>query len=226
MSQLKKDEIPSSRRLQARAAKSALKRVQQLYDSETAKGILNSIQDSNERNVKAAELRNNVETEIQNLAQRLTDLVPNDLSLDNRYNTNIQQYDSSYYERTSSNEYVVNEARVGRRRRTKISPAIENMLLEQEQQSAKPIDDEEQYAKTIDENMMKPYGYEDSALTMYNKSDLVSDSNMTEDEFIEAWLSERKNPPGAGRIGESADKSKSTNDDEEKDDENQKIYLV
>jgi hypothetical protein len=198
MSKLQKGEAPTTRRLQARAAKSALRRAQQLYDTESAKEILDSIGNETERNIKAIELRNNVDAEIQQLAQRLTDLVPNDLSLDNRYNTNIQEFDSSNFERTSSNEYIVKQGR-----RTKLSPALDKLI--KNQQSA-----EDESIGTSD--YLNPFG----ANTTEEGTRL---GDKTEEEFIDEWLLTQNQADMTG----SHEKSNSTLHDYNDDDQ---VYLA
>lgn len=73
---LKQGEKPSLLRLQARAAKSAIRRVQQLYDADLAREELNAISDANKRSKRASEMRKETEEEIEHLAQRMLDLVP------------------------------------------------------------------------------------------------------------------------------------------------------
>jgi hypothetical protein len=99
-------EIPSTRRLQARAAKSALRRAQQIYNASAASKILDSISDVQERRVKAIELRAKAKVEMDTLAQRLSDLIPTDRALDDG-TTQVQQYASPDYVRTSTNEYMI-----------------------------------------------------------------------------------------------------------------------
>ena len=104
MSKPKEGEVPSTRRLQARAAKSAIRRAQEIYDPRVAEEKLAGISDPDERNQKAKELRRNAELEIQFLAKRLSELIPTDLSLDDQ---RVQQFEVRSYTRTSTNEYVV-----------------------------------------------------------------------------------------------------------------------
>ena len=73
---------PSLRRLQARAAKSAIHRVNHIYNAERAANELNQITDPLERQKRASDLQQEAEMEVKKLADRLTDLVPTDLSWD------------------------------------------------------------------------------------------------------------------------------------------------
>jgi hypothetical protein len=106
MRTLDKNEKPSARRLQARAAKSAIRRVQELYDSQAAKKELDGIADPAERNRRARELREQTDVEIKYLAKRLTELVPQGFSPEFENRGNIQRFKQAGFKRTSANEYV------------------------------------------------------------------------------------------------------------------------
>lgn len=82
MSKLNDTDVPSIRRLQSRAAKSAIKRVNELYRNTTATSELDQITDPIERQKRASLLNQDLENEIKYLADRLASLVPNDLSCD------------------------------------------------------------------------------------------------------------------------------------------------
>eukprot|EP00980_Cylindrotheca_fusiformis_P003164 scaffold721_cov131-Cylindrotheca_fusiformis.AAC.54 len=103
MRDLEKNEKPSTRRLQARAAKSAIKRVGELYDAAGAQKELDGIQDPKERNKRARELREQVDTEIKYLAKRLSELVPTAPS--SEFKDRVVQLRT--FTRTSANELVV-----------------------------------------------------------------------------------------------------------------------
>jgi hypothetical protein len=106
---LEKDEQPTIRRLQARTAKSAIKRVQQIYDAEGAMDELDGISDSKERDKKALELRKRADDEIKFLAKRLSELVPRGLSDDFKETSRVQQFKQSNYVKTSSHENVMKD---------------------------------------------------------------------------------------------------------------------
>eukprot|EP00977_Amphora_coffeiformis_P003622 scaffold703_cov168-Amphora_coffeaeformis.AAC.25 len=93
----------NNRRLQARAAKSALKRAKELYSPETATKILGNIVDPLQRERKKKELRENAEKEINRIAQRLTDLVPTGMDIE----APISEFSGPVFKRVSDNEYVV-----------------------------------------------------------------------------------------------------------------------
>lgn len=190
MTNLKKGEVPSTRRLQAGAAKSALYKAQQLYDAKEAQKELDQFDDIIERNQKAEQMRNKIDEEIQYLAQRLTDLIPTDLSLDNGHDTKIQQYDSNNYERTSSNEYVV------RTRRTATSQSIQGLLSSGHQNQ-----DIENFDKTKtsynDLDYLNPFGAINTTTStehfeVEGGDNRSSSSDKTEIEFIEEWLSHQR----------------------------------
>eukprot|EP00592_Proboscia_alata_P026700 CAMPEP_0194449162 /NCGR_PEP_ID=MMETSP0176-20130528/129982_1 /TAXON_ID=216777 /ORGANISM="Proboscia alata, Strain PI-D3" /LENGTH=697 /DNA_ID=CAMNT_0039276239 /DNA_START=253 /DNA_END=2346 /DNA_ORIENTATION=- len=77
---LQKDETPSIYRLRARAAKSAVRRAQELYNPERAREHLSQFQNKNvspaTRNREAALLRERVVNEIESLGASLVELVP------------------------------------------------------------------------------------------------------------------------------------------------------
>lgn len=107
MRTLGNNEKPSTRRLQARAAKSAIKKAQDLYDaSSAAKAELDGIADPTERNRRARELREQVEVEMKYMAQRLAELIPTGPSPEFKSSRDIQQLKQTNFKRTGSNEYV------------------------------------------------------------------------------------------------------------------------
>ena len=97
-------ELPTLRRLQARAAKSAIKRVQELYDVETARKDLESISDPVERNKRKALLRQQVDDKIQHMASRLTELIPNDRALGNQQKAHVELLRN--FRKTSNSELM------------------------------------------------------------------------------------------------------------------------
>lgn len=107
VSKLKKGQRPSSRRLQARAAKSAIRRVQSIYDAQKVRKELDSIENENDRSLKKAELRRASDAEIAYLASQLSELIPADLILENKdRQTKIQQF-KRVYKKSSSHEIIV-----------------------------------------------------------------------------------------------------------------------
>lgn len=176
MSKMKDSEKPSTRRLQARAAKSAIKRVQEIYDAESVNAELDKIPDPRERNKKAAELRRAAEEEIKLLAQRLSELVPTDLCLDTGESTKIEQYDSSSFHRTSKNEYVMPSA--GRERST----TIENLFKKQREDITSSA-----AAYTVD--YLNPMG---------------TSRDDTDDDFLEEW-SKRYSAGGNSSLNDDDD---------------------
>lgn len=82
MSPLPAGAKPSTRRLQARAAKSAIRRVQEIYDPEVARRELDAIKDPVERNRRANELQRQARVEIEDMAAKLSNLIPLDMAHD------------------------------------------------------------------------------------------------------------------------------------------------
>jgi hypothetical protein len=79
---LQAGEKPSVYRLRARAAKSAVRRANDLFDPKRASDILSGIEDTQERARVATELRRNAQKEVDYLAQRLVELTPTNAPLD------------------------------------------------------------------------------------------------------------------------------------------------
>lgn len=75
MDPLPKDEHPSARRLQSRAAKSAIRRLQDIYD-ETLAVDFDAIEDFQEREAAKADIRHREEAERAYLAKELGELIP------------------------------------------------------------------------------------------------------------------------------------------------------
>jgi hypothetical protein len=112
MSILEENELPSTRRLQARAAKSAIRRAQEIYgDAASARSALDAIEDPKERNRQAAQMRGKADDEINYLATKLSELIPMDLSLDDGGKTHVQQFAPTEFVKTSSKEYSIRSNR-------------------------------------------------------------------------------------------------------------------
>jgi hypothetical protein len=126
MSTLNATETPSTRRLQARAAKSAIRRAQEIYNAADARNLLDSIDDPMERDRRALELRQEADLEIQLIAKRLSDLIPTDFSLDDQEIRKMEQYTTTNFKRTSSNEY------------TMLSPRESNSVVDNLRKGQKP----------------------------------------------------------------------------------------
>ena len=101
MSKPSERKVSKTQRLQARAAKSAIRRVQEIYDPEAAKQELDRIQDPVKREQRAKELRAQSEIEVKNLATRLSELIPTDSS------EVTPAMDFQKFEKISDNEFVV-----------------------------------------------------------------------------------------------------------------------
>jgi hypothetical protein len=174
---------PSSRRLQARAAKSALKRAQEIYSASDAQIELDQIQDPVERNAKARELRQQADNEIKFIARRLTELIPTDLALAKERNENDDQLRPfelrDIYERTSANEYTVHR-----------SQTIQNLsdFYSCRRSSLSSTDDADAAMYEID--YLNPSGKQPSRLSGRSSkgSTTRQDTLDKDDEFIQEWI--------------------------------------
>ena len=106
MTDLKEGERPSARRLQARAAKSAIKRAQQIYNAEATRLELNAINDPVERSRRQVAMRQASDAEMAHIAAALSNLIPTDSLLDTKRQTKIQRFKRNY-KRSSSHEIIV-----------------------------------------------------------------------------------------------------------------------
>ena len=108
---LEKGQQPSLRRLQARAAKSAIRRVQELYNPQLAKQELADMSDPDQRNAKAKEMRKKAQEEVDFLGRRMAELLPppSDMSDAFRDRTVVKRYqqrkEPSSWIRVNSHEY-------------------------------------------------------------------------------------------------------------------------
>lgn len=125
MSKLAENEVPSARRLQARAAKSAIRKAQEIQNPRAAREKLDGITDPDERKQAKEELRRRDDAEIQFLAKRLSELIPTDLSLDNQQ---VQRYEMGGYEHISPHEFVIQ------------SPTIEDLMKKTGESTSYEID--------------------------------------------------------------------------------------
>jgi hypothetical protein len=149
---------PSIRRLQSRAAKSAIRRVHDIY-TDGAIADLTQIADHAERQKRASAVRQEAEQEVQKLADRLTDLVPSDLSWDeSETETKVEQYHTGNYLGSSKHRYRIPSIESE-------SPAIKNLLYNY---SSHP----KTYGESFEIDYLNPTGL----------NDLPSD-----DEFIREW---------------------------------------
>jgi len=106
---LKKGEKPSLLRLQARAAKSAIRRAQELRNAKAAIEELNKISDPKEKNARKRELRRRSQGEIEFLAARMTELLPPPSASgydEFRKISQFKRFQEKEYRRVSSRELV------------------------------------------------------------------------------------------------------------------------
>jgi hypothetical protein len=164
---LEEDEQPTTRRLQARAAKSAIRRVQDIYDADKARAELATISDPVQRDKRALELQQLPADEIKQLADRLSKLIPTDCSMDRSKTASTQLYDARSFKRTSANNYVMSS------RGEDGSPALDRLLW-----NMKPD-------QTYEIDYLNPMG-----------DGSGSDDSSQDDEFIEEWAKRYLQTPG------------------------------
>jgi hypothetical protein len=160
MSALNSTETPSIRRLQARAAKSAIRRVNELYNANAAQRILGQITDPVERTKRAIAMRQEAEMEVQQLANRLADLIPIDSDL-SASSLQIEQYNSGSYMHTSKHQYTLPSLQTE-------SPALKKLFHEYIVQKTNSTKSE-----TYDIDYLNPMGELDQS---------------SDDEYITEWL--------------------------------------
>jgi hypothetical protein len=154
---------PSIRRLQSRAAKSAIQRVTEIFNSERILVELSQLNGDSERQHRAATLRHEAEMEVKHLADRLADLIPNQSSWDeSELELRIEQYSSGNVLRASSQAFRLPSIETE-------SPALRK-LFDKYTMLAKPT-------MTYEVDYMNPMG----------SSELSAD-----DEFIIEWNEQNK----------------------------------
>jgi len=173
---LKKGEQPSLRRLQARAAKSAIRRAQQLYDPQRAKNELDNIVNTEERNARAAEMRKSAEEEMNFLAKRLSELVPppSEKSIEFKDRTAVKRFQQrrqpSGWIRVNSHEY-------------------------------RPLfDDPEDAVNSVEQDIMNFESQSEANLMesdvhtrLDDKDQDVANVDVNDDEFVEAFVRQQAN---------------------------------
>ena len=105
MTPLQEGEEPTSRRLQARTAKSAIRRVQAIYSGDTVKQELSRITDPTQREEKKKSMRQRSEIEIQYLRDSITNLVP----IDDSDPVPVKIFREKSFKKISPNEFLVIE---------------------------------------------------------------------------------------------------------------------
>jgi hypothetical protein len=174
---LQEEEQPTTRRLQARAAKSAVRRVQEIYDANKARAELATISDPVQRDRRALELQRLAADEVKQLAERLSELIPTDCSMDRSKTTPTQLFDARSFKRTSSNNYVMSS------QGDDWIQALDRLLRE-----VKP-------EKTYEIDYLNPMG-----------DDSGSEDSFKDDEFVEEWEKRHLQMPGNVSNSEIDDK--------------------
>jgi hypothetical protein len=162
----------STRQLQARAAKSAIRRVQELYDPEKIREAIEHIDDPVIQNQIANKMRKDADEEVQFLAKRLSDLIPTDRCLKKDESSKIEQF-SLTYRRTGSHEYTSFDA---------VPDPLDALLG----RSSTTNETDEFRNSWIDDSRSFSY------------ADVPDDDSSTHDEFITEW---EKRIPMMGGLG-------------------------
>jgi hypothetical protein len=139
MSSLKEGESVTTRRLQARAAKSAVRRAQEIYDAAAARNELSGIQDATERSRRAKQLEQETNTEINFLAKRLSELIPTHSSLDDT--TKLEEF----YDRPASTYTTANDEQQPRKK-----SVVEQLVEEQAKRRPHQSATEDSYDEFVD----------------------------------------------------------------------------
>ena len=158
-------DIPYLRRLQARAAKSAIKRARELYDAQAARKDLESISDPIEQNKRKMELRQQVNNEVQRMARRLTELVPNDGSLGNLKNARVEALRT--YQQMSHNELVV-------------APALAESNLRS------PI--LRDYYSSLEDATLSAPSFDIDYLNPMSNNTTTAENSVGDEEFLDSWI--------------------------------------
>lgn len=119
-SDLEEEEEPSIYRLRARAAKSAIRRTQMIYDSQAAQAELSAIGSMQERKRKSAAMQDEAELEIKFLADELVRLIPFNPGTDPRIDYDVKIIEKlppamrkgmtePKFTKVSENEYVIED---------------------------------------------------------------------------------------------------------------------
>ena len=181
----KDSDLSASRRLQTRAAKSAIKRAQEIYNAEAAREEVDRILDPADRDRRAAKRRQESDDEIQQMAKRLTELIPTDGCLAKP--ARIELYDAINFERISPNEYVMTQSPP-----VDIdSQALLNLLASRRNKTST--------AAAYEIDYLNPMG---------NTTNSTGD-----DEFIEEWYNQHFLLQQQGRNSSSADENEDDQED-------------
>ena len=122
LSKINDVKLPSIRRLQSRAAKSAIRRVNDIYNTERATATLKDISDPSEHQKRASTIQQEAEMEVKKLADRLTDLVPAGLSWDeSESEIKVEQFHTGSYLGSPKQKYKLPSIETE-------SPALKNLF--------------------------------------------------------------------------------------------------
>lgn len=220
MTKLTKGQVPSVRRLQARAAKSALYRARQLLLLSTSNASVGAVtkNDNNDEHVRKKStndiMKQQQQLEIEYIKQQLMTLVPSASGTSSRRSKNhrghytnddfvepttIEQYyydngsssRSRSYEKVATNEYITRKSYpTTSRRRTKHSSPVIQSLLSELEHN-----NTKQFITEEVDNMdpLLDLTKVDEDYYYYKHDDTITATdNRTEEEFIEDWIRQQQ----------------------------------
>jgi hypothetical protein len=167
MKPLADQDTPSARRLQARTAKSAIHRVQNLYTASASE--LDGISNDKKRDRRQKELKAEIDKEVQYLARKLSELVPTTDSEIFGSDEGSQIYLLRDYVKTGDNEYKLKQP----------LPQNESLVM----------------TKLFKDNQIpNPTKVIDLGIKLGDSDEQEENiSNQRDDEFIQAYLEQKKN---------------------------------
>ena len=214
-------EVLTTRRLQTRAAKSAIKRCQELLDLQKLNDSVASIDDPKERKAKKKELREATKTEMQYMAKKLTELVPIAHSTELLFDAEKTMQYNQVFKKVGSHEYrAVSNTKVGwkelmaaaKQSATGGGPTTITTKSTAGNNTAMKIEVSPSVEVIVDEddsdNGFDAESYYDDALEWAWNSNVTSTTNATssideddvgndvDDEFVKAYLKSKKGRPG------------------------------
>jgi hypothetical protein len=167
MKPLADQDTPSARRLQARTAKSAIHRVQNLYTASASE--LDGISNDKKRDRRQKELKAEIDKEVQYLARKLSELVPTTDSEIFGSDEGSQIYLLRDYVKTGDNEYKLKQ----------LLPQNESLVM----------------TKLFKDNQIpNTTKVIDLGIKLGDSDEQEENiSNERDDEFIQAYLEQKKN---------------------------------
>ena len=213
---LKKGEMPSPRRLQARAAKSAIARVQNLYkerNQQTAE-VMEKVKDPQKRQKQIDRIRERVDDEVASLAKRLSDLIPTETDPGDGPGLKFQNFIPNSTIKAGGRTLHVSLP-------TDRSIAVESLLRQYGDKSAtgkgsKEGTEDNDHSDPSDAIEVVPLDDDSEAIIDDNNEIETQQPHQNRDEFMESYLKQK--------FGGNTNKGGKDNDSD--DDDDQDIVFV